>query len=261
MQIIAEIGSNWRKSENQHTNLDVAKRQIYLASKCGATAVKFQYFSAQELYGPAIKGTSFEENFNRFNLPNEWLPILYDECERNGVEFLCSAFSVMGFEQVDDFVRTHKIASPELSDPNITNFVMKTGKPFYYSNGCSNISLAGGVPMACVSRYPAHHSDYDLKPYANSQWGLSDHTLTNDLAQFSLMLGATHFEKHVDFLLDLGLRSPDSIASIDKSQFISFSETITEFDSERYDKLQRDCMMKYGRKKVNNAYYRPFPES
>src|SRR4051812_11737073 len=82
--IIAEIGSNWARYDNDQKNKECALAHIRAAALCGASAAKFQYFKHRELYG-------FDAP-NRYELPKEWLPALKAESEKANVEFMCSAF-------------------------------------------------------------------------------------------------------------------------------------------------------------------------
>lgn len=259
MQIVAEIGSNWRRYENNQRNWEVAKTQIQMAKEFGATAVKFQYFTCQELYGPDVKGTKFEKDFDRFALPEPWLFELSKECEKVEIKFMCSAFSLEGYKAVDPLVEVHKVASPEAIDPVIMNWVRECGKHFYYSDGCgARPRRDSGIPMACVSNYPADFLDYNL--YYEDDWGLSDHTLNTDLVHMALGAGATHFERHVDFCKD-GSLTPDSCVSSGKDQWAKWVKAIRNFDPDRYDKIKQNSRDLYGRRETKHGWFRPIPKT
>lgn len=261
MQILAEVGSNWKKYESNRKNWEIAKKQIMMAKEYGATAVKFQLFTAAELYGPQVLGTKFGRTFDQFALPEDWLGPLKEECDQAELKFLCSAFSVKGFKTVDKFVDTHKLASPEGTDPSLIDWLMRCEKPFYYSDGCGVEHLGQGIPMACVSEYPANFMDYELYGNVGYEWGLSDHTLTEDLAVLALANGATHFEKHVDFCWGEGAKTPDSVVSVRRDPWCRFVEAIRDFDEGRYDKIRAKSRALYGRRKTAEGYFRPIPES
>lgn len=50
--IIAEIGTNWRVSENMDENFQQALKLIDKAAEAGADAVKFQLFRSKKMYAP-----------------------------------------------------------------------------------------------------------------------------------------------------------------------------------------------------------------
>ena len=210
--IIAEVGSNWKRSNILEENLALARRHIYDASLCGVNAVKFQFFTHRELYG--VDGP------NDYNLPSNWLPILAHDCARNNVEFMCSAFSEEGLKYVDSFVNIHKIASSEALHLKLLEAAKKTGKPFLVSNsGLTDqeyLQMNHYQPTAvliCSAKSPAKTEDYSLSfPIG----GLSDHTLDETLALMAIGCNASIFEKHFDALSDFkGVKpSPDSSVSV-----------------------------------------------
>jgi sialic acid synthase SpsE len=261
MQIIAEIGSNWRRYDDEAKNWVVAEKQIRLAKENGATAVKFQYFKCRELFGKDVVGSYFESEFNKFALPFDWLLKLAETCKRYDIEFMCSAFSAEGYAYVDHFVNKHKIASPEACHHELVNYVAELQKPFYYSDGCLDKVYKNGIPMACVSKYPADISDYDLcYGTITKEWGLSDHTLTNALVHIALHNGATHFEKHVDFCQE-GSETPDTCVSVNKRGWLSWVNAIRNYDPDRYDKIRKKSQNMYGRRKTPDGWFRPIPKT
>lgn len=218
--IIAEIGSNWRRFDDEKRNETLAYRQIFDAAACGVDAVKFQFFTHRELYG--IPGDTARD------LPLQWLPKLAFEAKQLGVQFLCSAFSPRGVLAVDPFVLVHKIASCEANDPEMISAVIGTGKDVLVSTGALvseeinqlidrfERSQAKLHLMACVASYPAQVRDYTLLPGTEA---LSDHTLSSELALVAIGRGAFIFEKHFDCLANLKPKrpifpSPDSPVSI-----------------------------------------------
>lgn len=253
--IIAEIGSNWR-------TLDDCLVQINGAKECGADAVKFQLFTYKELFGidGEIKG----------KLPREWVSILAAHCKDTDIDFMCSAFSPEGFEFLDPYVTTHKIASPEACCSKILEKVFSLGNPIFLSNGCLTIEEqveiidgpywgADDVLLECVSQYPADPTMYKLRRCASLQevydisWGISDHTLGNFVAMTARTLGACVFEKHVDFI---GLDTADSCVSMGLEEFKKYVDVIFYCKDSEYDKVKREARRKYGR---TASGYRPLP--
>jgi sialic acid synthase SpsE len=210
--IIADVGSNWRRYNDDAKNLECALQHIDEAARAGVSAVKFQLFTHEELYG--VPGD------DSFALPAEWLPELKAACDRAGVEFMCTAFSAEGVRVVDPHVKRHKIASAEMMHTGILDAVIATGKPFIVSTGGATeadvlafveyVDERGGDKdpvgrmsiLECVAAYPALPAAYSLREMMHwreawsDQVGISDHTLSLVVALTAVGCGATVFEKH-----------------------------------------------------------------
>lgn len=254
--IIAEIGSNLFKGRDAATCLDIGLGQIAAAKGAGADAVKFQMFTVKELYGPSYPGPE-----SKYALPRYWVEVLADKCERTGIDFMCSAFSVDGYEFIDPFVKMHKVASPEALDEDIMNHLGSTcGKPVLVSNGCGDpvVTWGGMIPMECVSKYPASLEDYDLQPRLGP-WGVSDHTMYEGAACKGRQMGATYFERHVDFFKGEGLDTPDTPVSYDRISFGVWASGIRGVDLDATHDLS-ESRKKYGRVEKDGGWYRPWPE-
>lgn len=256
--IIAEIGSNWRKLDRFVDNLGVAYDQITWAKDYGASAVKFQLFTAEELYGPNVKGMKLEESINKYALPREWVPKLKDHCDKEGIDFLCTGFSVDGYKFLDEYVKIHKIASPELFSDEISKWAFSQSKPVMYSNGCGDIRCNAreglDIQTDCVSNYPARITQYGLNASHLYEKGLSDHTMNSDLAVLARRSGYDYFEKHVDFMSHLGSPTPDSVVSCDRNAFKDYVKAINAVDS-RVD-FKTYLKSSYGR---TESGFRPIP--
>jgi sialic acid synthase SpsE len=232
--VIADVGSNWKTSNDSTDNFIMAQRHIHDAAKAGVSAVKFQYFTDEDLYG--MPGP------NKWTLPPEWLPELAAYAAKNGVDFMCTAFSPKGYGIVDPFVNVHKVASSEMEDIGILNRLIALEKPFLISTGGACTAEVQRVAayltehelrancdfafLECVAAYPAKIADYNLRFLDWRCWlgysehecayspvkGISDHTLSNVVALTSVGLGATVFEKHYA-AFDL-TSTPDKCVSI-----------------------------------------------
>jgi len=262
--IIAEIGSNWRKYDDEKKNWGCVQRQILLAKEYGADAVKFQLFTAKEIFGPEVNKTIFAKAFDHFSLPKEWVSDIASLCKDYEIEFMCSAFSVEGYDYIDKYVKRHKLASPEATHTEIVKWLMAQPKQVLYSDGCSNeieFGRENDVRLTCVSKYPATVFDYDINLKGGDNWGISDHTFTNDLALMARSRGANYYEKHADFCYFEGSDTPDKVVSIDGKNFGKYVRAIREFDSEKTYKLKKKCGESYARIKKQNGWYRPIPDN
>lgn len=231
--IIAEVGSNWR-------SFDDCKHSIQMARQCGADAVKFQLFTARDLYGSVTDamGMRFlDGNGNAVwdrsrELPPDWLPKLADKARAAGIDFLCTAFSVEGLKLVDPYVKAHKIASSDLCHVELLRAAKATGKPIYLSTGASSkgdvervlqvLEGADVTLMYCASAYPSRmHNLFEME-WMRKTWGrpvgLSDHSLDVVYAPLSAArhFGATVIEKH---FTAIDAETPDSPHSLNVDQF------------------------------------------
>jgi sialic acid synthase SpsE len=208
-------------------------------------------------------------------MPYHWLPKLRKVCDEVGIEFMCSAFSVDGFDLVSKYVTRHKLASPEVRAEDICNYLFNQSKPIILSLGCVSseelpqvMNRVGpmDVVLECVSKYPAKMADYNLyhvRTLAKTQgqvWGVSDHTRDSNLAQLARAKGASYFEKHVDFLPHEKGKTPDSSVSINGSEFRQYVEDIRSQEVLDHDTLKQTAIKLYARHKTEKGWFRPFCE-
>lgn len=228
MKIICEIGSNWRTFEDCTMSIDKAK-------ECGADIVKFQAFSPEELYGP---NAGFMIDLMAYSMPKWWVPSLASYADKVGIEFMCTAFSVMGYKEIDPYVKRHKVASSEMVDFRLLDYLNTTGKHVLLST--AGASIAGEIMpalehlkdlwlhptenlvtlMHCVGDYPACTHDEDkmtsLMSIHSTSFGYSDHTIEIEPWSYP---GIDWYEKHVSFING---DTPDSGHSLNEAQFKHF---------------------------------------
>jgi N-acetylneuraminate synthase len=199
---IAEVSANHLGS------LERAHQLIDAASDAGATAVKFQTYTADtmtldlpefsvasehELWGGRTLYSLYQEAMT----PWEWHPELFAHCRERGVIPFSSPFdrtAVEFLESIDSPM--YKIASLETSDHELIRLVASTGKPVIISTGATEFSEIESLVevfkstgnenltlLVCTSSYPADPSEAHLrriKTLLDSfgvKVGLSDHTL------------------------------------------------------------------------------------
>lgn len=215
--IIAEIGSNW-------TSLEDCLHSIIQAKLAGANAAKFQLYTSHALYGI--------DYFMKWSLPIAWIPQLKDQCDRVGIDFMCSAFSPELIDVVHPFVKVHKVASSEMCHVRMLECLNQIGKPVILSTGAQTVSdihsalnIFKNVPvtlMYCVSAYPAYEIDLDiidkLKERFNIPVGFSDHSI--DYLNLPFFAWKTYnvpiIEKHFKAI---DAQTPDSEHSLNRDQF------------------------------------------
>lgn len=257
--IIAEVGSNWRGTAHGpggvRANLEHSYEQILLAKQAGADAVKFQLFTARELYGHAVDAAT-EKRVDQWALPREFVPCLSVMATDIGIDFMCSAFSPAGYMFVDPSVKMHKIASSEATAVTILECVERLNKPTLLSLGIADSAAYGFIAMACVMDYPALESDYRLELLPPGS-GLSDHTIGTSLAVRARQLGYTYFEKHVD-LVGAALLTPDGEVSLNLDEFKEYVAAVRSVSPIAFDSRRRTHSDRYARRKsADGEYYRP----
>lgn len=191
--VIAEVGSNWKTRDD-------LMGAITLAKACGADAVKYQFFTESELYGPIPQ---VDKDFPLFHLK--------EKCDAVGIDFLCSTFSVPGFQDANKFLVAHKVASSELSHVRLLDEVKKSGKPVILSTGgfflpdiAKAVDYLAGVELILMHAnlsYPTRLTDIKkfqaLKQNFQDPLGYSDHTTSIDLVpRVYHQMGACVYEKH-----------------------------------------------------------------
>ncbi len=225
--IIAEIGSNHDGS------IYKAKELIAKASECGVDAVKFQFFKADTIAADTDTsiailedGKTLHQFYKECETPYEWCRELKEYCEILNVVFLATPFdkeAVDVLENVD--VDAYKIASFEIVDYQLLEYVARKNKPIILSTGMANLDdiksalkiiekyHSDYILLHCGMGYPLDFQDVNLKAIItlkkkfNCPVGYSDHTLGIIVPILGIGLGMDMIEKH--FTLDKNLKGPD----------------------------------------------------
>jgi sialic acid synthase SpsE len=225
--IIAEIGSNFNQS------LSLAFKLIFAAKNAGANAVKFQLFSAKRMYPNDKKMFLL---FRSIELNKNWIPKLKKYSESLGLDFLVSPFDIKSAQILKKCnLNSYKIASSELTNTKMINYLSLLKKPLFVSTGMSDtIDIKNAIKifkknnntkivlMQCGSMYPLPEKYTNLKVLNNFkkfkfQLGFSDHTKSSFSAIVAVGLGAIVFEKH--FTLNKNSKGPDHFFALEPSQF------------------------------------------
>jgi len=219
--IIAEVG------QNHQGDLERAQEFIQIFAMAGADCIKFQtrnnrYLFSQDAYEAEYANenafaATYGEHREKLELKPEWLPILKEECRKNGVKFMSTPFDEPSLELLCDVdVDLLKVASFDLGNLPFIHKIARAGKPVVMSVGGGNIEqirdsvnvlLENNAEVAvlhCVSEYPCEYNRLGLnaiemlrREFPNCVIGSSDHfngTLSGPMA---FLKGARVFEKHV----------------------------------------------------------------
>ena len=241
--IIAEL------SANHNGSLTNAIETIRAAKRAGANAIKLQTYTANTITidskksdflinnGSIWDGKNLYELYKEAYTPWEWHPELFKVAEQEGLICFSSPFDFTAVDFLESLnVPCFKIASFEISDIPLIEYVASKGKPIILSTGIatkSDIELAlstirkQGVNdialLKCTSSYPAPIDEanlimlQDYKKKFNIIPGLSDHTLGNVAPVVAVSLGAKIIEKHL--IVDKKIGGPDSSFSLDENEF------------------------------------------
>jgi len=248
--VVAELSANHNQSFDQAVQL------IKAAKEAGADAIKLQTYTPDTMtidcdneYFRIGKGTIWEgktlyELYKEAYTPWEWQPELRKIANDLGMELFSTPFdktAVDFLEKMD--VPCYKIASFELVDIPLIQYVAQTGKPIIMSTGMATLAeideavtaarQAGCKELAllkCTSAYPADPAEMNLRtiPHMAEAFGvpvgLSDHTLGIAVPVAAVALGACIIEKH--FTLSRSVPGPDSAFSLEPHEFKEMVEAI-----------------------------------
>lgn len=252
--IIAEL------SANHLHDFDIAVETLKAMKDSGADAVKFQTYTPDTItinsrndyfqikQGTIWDGKNLYELYQEAYTPWEWQPKLKKIAEKLGLIAFSSPFDKSAVDFLEDMnMPAYKIASFEITDIPLIEYVASTRKPIIISTGIAelgDIELAvktcekeGNDQIAllkCTSSYPAPLEEINLntiphlKQAFNTIVGLSDHTLGNSVAIASVALGAAIIEKH--FILDRKLGGPDADFSTEPEEFKNMVNSIREVE-------------------------------
>jgi N-acetylneuraminate synthase len=254
---IAEIGSNFDGSLSRAIDL------IYMAKESGAQAAKFQHYTATTLVSDLGFQTlgghighqrkwknSVYDVYENASLDSSWTAELYEVCNKVGIHFMTSAYSLELVEFVDPYVSAHKIGSGDITWLEIIEAVSKKDKPVLLATGAStledvvramNVIQANSnriILMQCNTNYSGNEINYrhqNLRVlelyrliYSDVILGLSDHTQSDTAVLGAYALGARVFEKH--FTDDTSRPGPDHQFAITPTRFKDMVDKVSELE-------------------------------
>ena len=253
--IIAEAGVNHNGS------LKIAKKLVDEAKECGADAIKFQTFKADNLVIKTLEKAEYQKNTTTFKetqyelLKKLELDIdshkkIIKYCKEKGILFLSSAFDSQSIELLKELgLKIFKIPSGEINNLPYLRKIGRLKKKVILSTGMSTL---GEIKYAldvlnkngtkkdnitvlhCNTEYPTPFEDVNLlamieiKNKFNVKVGYSDHTLGIEVGIAAVALGAEVIEKH--FTLDRNMEGPDHKASLEPAEFKQMVKSIRNIE-------------------------------
>jgi pseudaminic acid synthase len=252
--IIAEL------SANHNGSIKTAIETIRAAKRAGADCIKLQTYTADTMTIDCdkddfiIKGTIWDgQNLHKLYqeayTPWEWHEELMRVAKKEGLVCFSSPFDKTAVDFLETLnVPAYKIASFEITDIPLIEYVASKGKPIILSTGIAeqaDIELAldacrrmGNNDIAllkCTSSYPAPIDEAnmcmvrDLAERYNVISGLSDHTMGATVPVVATCFGAKIIEKH--FILDRSIGGPDASFSVNEEEFTAMVKAVREAES------------------------------
>ena len=241
--IIAELSANHRQHYEEAVQL------IHAAKESGADAVKLQTYTPDTITirsdrpefmassGSLWEGRTLYELYNEAYTPWEWQPKLKILADELGITLFSTPFDKTAVDLLESMgVPAYKIASLEIVDIPLIEYIAGKGKPMLISTGASTLNeiqeafkaaqKAGASQIAllkCTSTYPAPPEEINLRTIGHMAEafgvpvGLSDHTLGIAVPIAAVALGACIIEKH--FTLSRNTPSVDSAFSLEPDEF------------------------------------------
>jgi N,N'-diacetyllegionaminate synthase len=237
--VIAELGLNHGGS------IERALALVDAAAAAGASAVKLQTFTANELVAsscpaPAhVPAASLRDFFRQFELDKAAHETIRRRVKLHGLAFMATPFSCSAVDMLADIgVDAFKIASGDLTFDALIGRAARTGLPIVMSTGMSTLAeTAQAVLLArsegaralallqCVSAYPVPEGSENLRAIQTlarvfgAPVGLSDHGRDTSAVAIAVTLGASIYERHLMLPghdgVDVAVSStPDQIAEV-----------------------------------------------
>ncbi|MDO9096835.1 MAG: pseudaminic acid synthase [Candidatus Methanoperedens sp.] len=250
--IIAEL------SASHLQDFDLACKTIKAMKEAGADAVKLQTYTPDTItidcdneyfqikQGTLWDGKTLYQLYQEAYTPWEWQPELKKVAEDLGLICFSSPFDKTAVDFLEKMnVPAYKVASFEITDIPLIEYIASKGKPIIISTGiasladieeainaCRRMDNNQIALLKCTSEYPTPLEDVNLRTIPDMRKrfgtvvGLSDHTLGISVPIAAVAIGAKIIEKH--FILDRKLGGTDSAFSLEPEEFRAMVKSVRE---------------------------------
>ena len=250
--IIAEL------SANHNGSLETALETVRAAKRAGANCIKLQTYTADTLTidsskddfiiqsGSIWDGKNYYELYKEAFTPWDWHPEIMRVAEEEDLVCFSSPFDFSAVDFLEKLnVPAYKIASFEITDIPLIEYVASKGKPVIISTGiaaiedielaldaCKRMDNDQIALLKCTSSYPAPVEEAnmimvkDLRERYGVISGVSDHTMGSTVPIVATCFGAKIIEKH--FILDRSVGGPDASFSMNEEEFTTMVKAVRE---------------------------------
>lgn len=252
--IVAELSANHLQS------FDLAVKTIKAIRESGADAVKLQTYTPDTItidsdneyfqikQGTLWDGKTLYQLYREAYTPWDWQPKLKNVATDLGLTCFSTPFDKTAVDFLEEMnVPAYKVASFEITDIPLIEYIASKGKPVIISTGIATLcDIAEAIDsckkmgnnqislLKCTSAYPAPLDEVNLRTIPNLAStfkvvvGLSDHTLGISMPIAAVSFGACIIEKH--FILDRKLGGPDSAFSLEPEEFKAMVKAVREVE-------------------------------
>ena len=253
--IIAEL------SANHNGSLQNALDSVKAAKQAGADAIKLQTYTADTItidakrddfklkQGTIWDGKYLYDLYKEAYTPWEWHKEIFKAAREEGLICFSSPFDRTAVDLLESLnTPAYKIASFEITDIPLIEYVASKGKPMIISTGiaeeedirlavdaCRKVGNDQIALLKCTSSYPAPINEAnlvmirDLKERFDVISGLSDHTMGITAPVVATVFGAKIIEKH--FIIDRSIGGPDASFSLNEKEFSQMVTAVREAES------------------------------
>lgn len=238
---IAEAGVN------HNGDIKLALKLIEKAKKCGADAIKFQTFKAEQVCLPTSPTPEYQKKntgadnqwklLRPLELEEKYYPVLIRKAKQLKIDFLSTPHGhIKSAEFLKKFqLPAFKIGSGDITNLPLLSFLAKQDKPILLSTGTADLKeikeaievidkqKGKVVILHCNTNYPTLDNEANVsaildlyRNFPDKLAGYSDHTVKTESLIAATALGASIIEAH--FTLDKKLPGPDHKASFDPKE-------------------------------------------
>lgn len=259
--VIAEV------AQAHDGSLGLAHAFIDAAAHAGADAVKFQtHIAAAESTPRETWRVPFSrQDASRFDYwrrmeftPEQWQG-LAEHAAQKGVDFLSSPFSLEAARLLERLpMPAWKVASGEVANAPLIDFLLSTGRPMLLSSGLSDWAELDGVVarvrqhglpfgvMQCTTQYPCPPERVglnliqEIRARYGCPAGLSDHSGTVYPGLAAVALGAELLEVHLT--MSRAMFGPDVPASLTPDELALLVRGARDIATMNRHPMQKDAM-------------------
>jgi len=260
--IIAEVGVN------HNGDIEIAKRMVEEAKKCGADIVKFQTSRVELLVSKNAEKANYQklstgseetqyEMIKKLALSFVEFEKLNEYCKENNIIFLSTPFDLESIDLLHNLGQEiFKIPSGEITNLPYLRKIGELNKKVVLSTGMATLGEievaidilreSGAIELTvlhCNTEYPTPMNDVNLnamntiKDAFKVDVGYSDHTLGIEVPIAAVALGAKIIEKH--FTLDKSMEGPDHRASLNPKELKAMVSAIRNIENALGDGVKK----------------------